>query len=744
MEQVYPLTPIANKVLNERYYKKDDNGKATEDWPDVCDRIVAHVCSKENKEFKETVCSALLGTKFLPNSPCIVNAGNNIGGLLACFVTKAVEDSWVSMCENLATFGHIARRGGGCGVDFSKIRPEGAPVFGSTHAKACGPIQHMRVVAEAMSSITQAGFRGMANMGVLRVNHPDVMKFIVCKQRTNALRCLLKEDIGRHFEQMEGHTSEETNVILDKFISNFNISICATDDFMRRVEKDQDMDLVFEDKVFETVKARSIFELIVENAWKNGDPGLLFYGSMNNGPYKLSEQELAATNPCGEQMLPSWGSCNLGSIDVSKFYYMETENMNWVELREIIRMAVQFLDNVISINKFPTKDFEKWAKENRPVGLGIMGWADLLLKMKLVYGSPESIKFAKKLAKFFADESHAKSVELGKERGTPKACKYDELENRRNVTTISIAPTGSISLIAGCSSSIEPIFSASVTRTDNTGEYQMDHPDAETDYFRCAVGGEKKNAVNWEDHVDMQASFQQYCDSGISKTINMENNATREDVAAAYMRAWKSKCKGITVYRDGCKTTQILNDNSKKGVVGYNNALRRPKELSCDIFKTSAAGFNWHIIIGTLNSTPYELFAVNGSVELPTEGAKVVKKGKRYYSLLTHDNEVLIENLAEEEDKIDPQICLETRRFSLELRHQIHPKYICQQIDKSNDLVTSFSKAVNRIMKNKYLSASDIMTDVVCEKCAKKGKIVEMYPESACWRCPACNSSRCG
>lgn len=1134
MEQTQsPLSPIAEQVVRERYYRKDDKNKPIEDWNGVCQRIINHVCSKESKQFQTEMHRRIYLTHFLPNSPCIVNAGTNIGGLMACFVSKPPEDSWVGMMENLANFGHVARRGGGCGVDFSEIRPEGDPVFGSTHAKACGPIQHMRVVSEAMSSITQAGFRGMANMGVLRVDHPDILKFITCKQRSNALKSLLKEDIFKHFEQMDGHTSSEVNVILDKFLSNFNISILVTDDFMKKVEKDKDIDLVFGGKVYETIPARKIWDLITENAWKNGDPGLLFYDVINNGPYKYSNQKITATNPCvvkgslvatengwipvedvqegdliwsrnslypvktkevshncevfrveftdgdyidvtaahqfkcvvskkyeyrrldelcegskvlvesipldklpthsitdniplsdldllstkygieyslfsdmidrndsvssrrdlgiiigtvigdgcftegvnrynvkvafghqeqewqstfqallnkytiknslekgdssnrvtsnvlghlletfgikrnkapdktipeaimqsndvdllsgildglfstdgnmylkednpmlrltssslelcrqvrrillgfgihakiyktdrkshiyhdpqygdreisnknpkydvvimnqgisrfyqsisltnpykeekikkcvetyhylgplwtssirsitplegkytvydlyneetdewnvngyvqrgcGEQPLPAYVSCNLGSIDVAKFFNEETQDINWDDLKDMIHLGIQFLDDVLSINKFPTEDFDRLAKENRPVGLGIMGWADLLLKMKIAYGSPESLKLASQVAKFLEAEAHKASVELGKKRGTPKACKFDELEHRRNVTLTSIAPTGSISLIAGCSSSIEPIFAPKITRRDNTGEYQMDHPDADKPYFRCAVGGSKQNVITWEEHVDMQAAFQEYGSSGISKTINMENSATVDDVRNAYMRAWKSKCKGITIYRDGCKTTQVLSADNYAGVVGYNNAVRRPKEIPCDIYKTTAVGYDWHIIVGLVNGNPYEVFAVNGKVDLPA-GGMVVKKKSRHYALLSHEGEVLIENLAEAEEKIDPKIELETRRFSLELRHQIHPKYICGQIEKTSDVVTSFSKAINRIFKSKYISAGEISADVMCQKCAKLGKKIAMRPESACWRCPECNNTVCG
>jgi len=1486
-----PLTPVAQQVCEKRYFQKDKDGKIIEDWSQLASRVVSHVCKNEDDDFQKNIYDLIYKTEFLPNSPCLVNAGTTTKskGLMACFVTKAPEDSWIGMLENIGNFGHIARQGGGCGVDFSKIRPENDPVFGSTHAKACGPIEHMRMISEVMSSITQSGFRGMACcsydtlistdsgfiqlgeiveqsmiglgihtqfgpatitnawcngekevfeiitekgnkikltgdhkvyvidryngknhgkltkkinqigvwkevknidlqndclvlnldekpfaakyqyvngikvdeqlsslvsytkcdglfkrynscqrlelaldskesidyfmmtehvhfnqlpersngitvlrkegksveflkyfgefgtyhcdipsvifkspktvvssfiqaafdaegtvdvsddrcriitgmtsiefvedlqillgmfgiqsqlrrdvvhvnkdgitrhnmhylsisnkwhvkrfmeeigflsnrkneaarkalekmnfdkigrgntpsakiihriaridslgempvydistsnetflannltvhncMSCLRVDHPDILKFIICKQRDRALKTLLKEDIFNHYDALKGNTDEQLNVVLDKFISNFNISVFTTDDFMQKVENDEEYDLAFNDKIYQTVKARDIFDMIVKNAWQNGDPGMLFHNTINDGPYKYSKQKITATNPCvvkgslvagalgwepvedikvgdkifsqgrlvpvtsievnedhkvfrveftdgdyidataahrfkcvvdkqyqylrldeigeghrvvvepididqmeyrgigyltsyalnnkeeckgndefwsqrdlgllvgavlgdgcfterktnrkmvdvsfgraesdwqskycellkkygvsyynettnqtirvrsnylleilehagvqrnkapkkkipdkfmhsndkellagvldglfstdgnmslkkdnpmlrltsssyemcrqvrrvllsfgihakiyktertshiyddpncgpreissenpkydvvimnvgirrfadkiglthpqkneklqkcaknyhyigdagvskiksitelpglhtvydlfaeetdewnvngyiqqgcGEQLLPFFGSCNLGSVDVSKFYNEDREVMEWTRLGNAIETAMQFLDNVIDVNKFPTPDFAKWAKENRPVGLGIMGWADLLLKMKITYGNEESFKFAQKIGRFFEKTAHEKSVQLGEERGTPKSCKFKELDFRRNVTTLSIAPTGTISLLAGCSSAIEPVFSATIYRYDNTGAKEMKHPYAKKSWFRCA------SDLTWEEHVGMQAAFQTYIDSAISKTINLPNSATIEDISNAYMMAWKSKCKGITVYRDGCKSTQVLN-TSKKGMMGSNNAKPRPKEVEVDIFKTKADGYDWHVIVGKVDDVPYEVFAVNGKQELPSS-AKVVKRKKLHYSLMTDKDEIIIDNLGMEEDEIHPRIGAETRRFSLELRHGIDPKNIVTAIDKSSEVVTSFTKAVGRILKNKYISAEDLreISGIPCFDCAKKGKNVEMISEAGCWKCPVCFSSKCG
>ncbi len=740
------LTKDAQQVCERRYFQKDKDGNVNEKWEDLANRVVNHVGKNDTEEFREKAYQIILDTEFLPNSPCLANAGTSTKsrGIMACFVSKTPADCWsdaneTGMVENIANFGHIARQGGGAGVDFSLIRPEGDKVFGSIHAKACGPIEHMRMISEVMSSITQSGFRSMAMMGCLRIDHPDIEKFIVCKQRNNALKSLLKEDMFNHYEALKDKSHEHLNIVLDKFIHNFNISVFITNEFMTKVENDEEYDLVFNDKVYKTLKARKVFDMIVENAWKNGDPGVLFYDAINDSPYKYSGQEITATNPCSEEPLPEYGSCNLGSIDVSKFYNEKRECYEWIRLRSAIEISVQFLDNVVDINIFPTNYFSKWAKQNRPVGLGIMGWADLLLKMGITYGDNESLKFAHKLGKFFQEISHNKSVELGKERGTPKTCRYDELEHRRNVTILTIAPTGTISIIAGCSSSIEPIFSSTIHRYDNTGYKEIKHPMANKKHFKCA------SDLTWKQHVDIQAVFQSYIDASISKTANLPNNATIQDVFGTYMYAYKNKCKGITIYRDGCKTTQVLN-TTKQSVIGANHAKVRPQEMPADVFKTTANGFDWHVIVGKLDEIPYEVFAVNGKMDLPST-ARIIKRKRRHYSLVNTDNDdVLIENIGEEERTIHPQISLETRRFSLELRHNIDPKYIVEQIDKSNDVVTSFSKAVGRIMKNKYISADELTSviDVMCPDCARNGKQTSMISDSSCWNCPVCYFSRCG
>lgn len=734
------MNSVAESVAQKRYYRRDIQGNIVENWEGLCERVVGYVCGREVETYKSEILSYLLDRKFLPNSPCLVNAGTNVGGLLACFVTTSPEDSWIGMIECIKNFGFVAKRGGGCGVDFSTIRPEGDIVAGSTHWRACGPISHMLMISEAMARLTQGGFRGMANMGVLRVDHPDILKFIRCKQRENALQYLLKEDIFNHFAQLNGRTHKHLNIVLDKFISNFNISVMVTDEFMKKVETGEDYDLVFGGKVYDRLNAKRVFEEISENAYRNGDPGLLFYDAWNEGPYKHSGQVITASNPCGEQGLPGPGCCNLGSIDVSKFC-LDGGDLDWAELRNVIRAAVTFLDNVIDVNKYPTKEFEVWAINNRPIGLGVMGWADLLLRLEVPYGSKKSLVLADMLMKFFLDESSAQSLHLAELRGTPECCKYEALKYRRNVTLLSIAPTGSISLLADCSQGIEPVFSSTTFRADNTGRYEMKHESYDKEYFRCALDeSNPSKEVTYEEHVRMQAAFQKYVDSGVSKTINLPSSASVEDVRNSYLLAWNLGCKGITIYRNNSKTAQVLSTKDDSWNTVEMNG--RPEVLPADIFKATANGLDWYIIVGKLGGNPYELFAIGQKVILPDCGS-IVRKKNKHYSLYSDTGNLLVENLVDAEMSLDSTIDKETRRFSLELRHGIHPKLIVNQIDKSNDVITSFVKAVSRVFKTRYVDCGDL-TDIICPSCLKEGKTVNMHSESGCYRCAECSYSKCG
>jgi ribonucleoside-diphosphate reductase alpha chain len=665
---------------------------------------------------------------------------------MACFVADSTADTWKSMVDTIEEFGDIARQGGGAGLSLSKIRPEGDPVFGSTHARACGPIELMRMVSEVMSSITQAGFRGMAMLSTIRYDHPDIFNFIKCKQLERALRTLLKEDIAGHYQDFLDNMSPQLRVILDKFLYNFNLSVMVTDEFMEKVKADGDVELQFNGRVYRTVKAREIFDAISENAWRNGDPGLLFYDNINNySPYRFSGQEIVATNPCGEQPIPNLASCNLGSFALIRYFDEVKHRIDFTKLKRDVRLATRLLDNVIDVNKFPTDVFEKWALSYRPIGIGIMGYADLLMKMRITYGSKTSLDLAREIMKTIVSEAHKASVDLAKERGAPSGCQHDELKHRRNTALSTIAPTGSISMIADCSSSAEPIYSPITYRHDNTGRSQVEHPLADKRYFRCSLDPENKGRdVKWQEHVETQAAFQEHVDSGISKTINFPNEATVDEIKKAYFRAWELKCKGITVYRDGSRSVQVLQAQQPRTSLAM---MDRPDTLDCDIFKRTANGIEWHFIVGKYKEQPYELFALNGGTELPKKG-KVIRRKAKHYALVDENGDEVVDNIVEAESTIDELVASETRRFSLMLRHGIPPLAIVEQVEKFNEQMASFSKVAGRLFKQHYVTDEEVAVmaaQKVCPICSSHGHDVHLVVgPGRCMVCPDCGWGKCG
>jgi len=524
-EEKRKTSKTAKNILKKRYFHNEEKT-----WGDVADRVVDWVLKEAPKEQKEHTREMIRNTYFVPNSPCLVNAGKPSGGLLACFVVD-FPDTIEGIYKTKLDFALIARKGGGCGTSLSKIRPEGSTVAGSTHGYAGGPIKFADTISHDADALTQAGFRAMAIMFTMSVYHPDIIKFITAKHE-------------------EGK------------IANANISVTVDDNFMNAVVNNETYWTRFNGKNYKEYKAKDIFDLIVEGMWRNGEPGLLFYDRINNTPYKYTGEEIIATNPCGEQPLPPNGSCNLGSLDLSKFLTKEKE-IDWVKLDKAVRLGVRFLDAVIDKGAYPTMEIEQWAKSRRPVGLGIMGYADMLLMMEIAYGSQESLDVLEKVLAFISSGAEEESVLLGKEKDVPEACKNLPVP-RRNITVTTIAPTGTVSLIAGCSSGIEPIFSEITIRNDKTGIYTFENDLAEKDYFRCAVSANGAQEVTWEEHVKTVSMSQKYIDSGVSKTINFPKGTHRETMAKACILAWENGCKGIAVYRNGSRQTEVLTPKNLK------------------------------------------------------------------------------------------------------------------------------------------------------------------------------------
>jgi len=522
------LTDVGKNILKTRYYIEGETK-----WGQNSNRIINTICADWDKPQRLEMSNLLFHRYFVPNSPLIANAGKEKhAGYSACFVVP-FEDTIESIYKTKLDFALVARKGGGCGTTLSNIRPEGDPVGGSTHGYAGGGIGFADTISRDMEVITQGGLRAMALMFTMRVDHPDIKKFIVAKSEDNK-------------------------------INNANISVFVTDEFMRAVESGDKYWTTFNGKRYEELDARDVFNSIVEGAWRNGDPGLLFADTINNNSsYLYDGVTIDATNPCGEQPLPPFGSCNLGALDISKF--LRNGEFDFDLFERAVRLSIRFLDAVIDKNEFPTNEFKDNALKYRPLGAGLMGLADYYLKRKIAYGSKEALNELDKIGAFYKKVAYNESEIMGDELGVPEGCKNLPVP-RRNITVMTIAPTGTTSLIAGCNSGIEPFFSEITQRKDTTGEYTIETDDSKEDYFRCAVpsDGDKSKEVTWEEHILTQATIQKHIDSAVSKTINFPQLTRKETIAKAFMMAWKEGCKGVTIYRNGSRSEQVLTPKNIK------------------------------------------------------------------------------------------------------------------------------------------------------------------------------------
>jgi ribonucleoside-diphosphate reductase alpha chain len=565
----------ALKVLEERYLKKDKDGAIIETPDELCWRVAWEIASAEslwgsNKKEVENLArefyQLLISHKFLPNSPTLMNAGtyNNLQ-YSACFVLP-VEDSLVGIFDSLKHQALIHQSGGGTGFAFSRLRPRGS-IVGSSRGIASGPVSFMRIFDAATNEVKQGGKRRGANMGILRVDHPDIREFINCKQ--------------------------------DGGITNFNISVGITEKFMEAYKKNEDYDLIDPktgDKVGR-LNAKKIMDEIVDGAWATGDPGVIFLDRINDSDANPVPPlgPIEATNPCGEQPLYPYDSCNLGSIFLP--YFVKNEDgkkvFDWGQLKAVSKMTTRFMDNVIEMNPYPLKEIRDNSLSIRRIGLGVGGWADLLVELEIPYDSQEALKLGKRIMKVINTNAIKASQDLAKSRGAfPYFDQsiYKKQTPRRNSTVTTIAPTGSISIIAGTSSGIEPLFAIAyqhivkdkhldrtltfvnpkfeeVAQREGFWSEQLREQIAEHGTVRNLESVPEKwrkifgtaHEIDYEWHIKTQSSFQEHTENAVSKTINMVNSATRDDIKKAYLLAYETDCRGVTVFRDGCKDAQVLN-----------------------------------------------------------------------------------------------------------------------------------------------------------------------------------------
>ncbi|MGB7063074.1 MAG: vitamin B12-dependent ribonucleotide reductase [Candidatus Zixiibacteriota bacterium] len=738
------LTPNSIKVLERRYLKKDDEGKVIETPEELFFRV-AKVVAEPDKKYGATGSEVeksveefyrmMAKLEFLPNSPTLMNAGRPLGQLSACFVLP-IKDSMESIFAAVKDTALIHKSGGGTGFSFSRLRPRNSPVA-STSGVASGPVSFMKVINAATEAVKQGGTRRGANMAVLRVDHPDILEFITCK-----------DDLAE--------------------LTNFNISVAMTDGFMQAVEGDGHYDL-FDPRTQKTCvkdgkpvsyRAREVFDMIVEHAWRTGEPGVMFLDKMNQGNPIPRVGMIESTNPCGEQPLLPYESCNLGSINLSKMVRAVVDSsdpttmyrceIDWDKLESTVKKAVHFLDNVIDANNYPLPEIERNTKANRKIGLGVMGWADMLIQLKVPYDSQEAVNLAERVMGFIHEKSHQTSSELAQKRGTfpnwEKSIYHQKQIPMRNSTVTTIAPAGTISIIACCSSGIEPLFAISYIRTvmDNTRMVEINpffEKEAKEKGFYSEVLmekiGKKGSVREFEEipdetrriyvtshdtagqwHVRHQAAFQKYTDNAVSKTINLPNEAKVEDVENAYRLAYQLGCKGVTIYRDGSRESQVLATKKEKKEEGKIVPQDRPTTLSGITDKIKTGYGNLYVTINTLNGKPFEVFA---------------QIGKSGYSTMA-DTEA---------------IC---RLISLALRSGIAVDKIIEQlygiggasqVFQEGGLIMSIPDAIAKVLNrhfgtNQNANQDRDLTYEFCPDCGGK-----LDHDSGCVVCSQCGFSKC-
>ena len=735
------VNPNAAIVLGKRYYRKDVNNKALEDSQGMFWRVASAIASEESKykespwktdDLAKTFYNLMISWKFLPNSPTLMNAGTGLGQLSACFVLP-IGDSIEEIFDAVKHAAMIHKSGGGTGFSFSRLRPKASRV-GSTGGVASGPLSFLRIFNTATEQIKQGGTRRGANMGILRVDHPDIIEFIRAKER-------------------EGE------------FNNFNLSVALTEEFMKAVEKEEEYPLLNPHSGEECgrLNAREVFEILVQKAWESGDPGIVFIDRINRDNPTPDQGDIESTNPCGEQPLLPYEACNLGSINLARFYVPGKhgdESIDWEDLKQTIHLSVRFLDNVIDASRFPLKAITDKVHGNRKIGLGVMGWADLLYQLNIPYNSQEAVVLAEKVMEFIQDESRNASKQLAKERGAFPAYPTSvfakkEMGPYRNATVTTIAPTGTLSIIAGCSSGIEPLFALCFSRNVMDGERLVEvNPHFEEAlkkadcYSRKLMDGVaakgsiaamehlpaelRKVFVTAMDieplwHLKMQAAFQNHTDNAVSKTVNLPNAATVDEIRRIYWMAYEQGCKGVTVYRDGCKSEQVLctgdGEQQKDGKVDGKRAVRERPDLVYGFTQKVRTGHGvMYVTINEVDGKPFEAFATIGK-----SGRSTTAKAEAIGRLV-----------------------------SLALRSGIEVKNIVEQIkgiggeapvfqQGKQGQVQSIPDGIAWVLENRYLKSKKSVHEengLGAQRCPDCDEALVF--QEGCLICPACAYTKCG
>jgi ribonucleoside-diphosphate reductase alpha chain len=688
------FSPNALKILKARYFLKNDKGEFVDRGPsDLFRRVAGFVATAEKgraerDRWAEAFFKVMMDRDFLPNSPTLTGAGRDMC-LSACFVLP-IEDSMDSIFDTVKNAALVHKEGGGTGFDFSLLRPRGSFVR-KTQGIASGPVSFLRVIDAATEAVKQGGTRRGANIGILRVDHPDIEEFIAMKRDGRSL-------------------------------SNFNISAAVTDEFMKALKADGSYAIrdPYKGRKDGSKKARDVFRLLVESAWAVGDPGLVFIDRINRHNPTRGLGPIRATNPCGEQPLHAYESCNLGSINIANFHDpAKTGSFDRDRFASVIATAVRFLDDVVEVNRYPLPQIAETTRGNRRIGLGIMGWADLLIKMGLRYDSPEALALADDLIGFMRNRADAESRKLGRLKGSfPNIGKsVFKGTDRRNATVLTIAPTGTISRIAGCSSSIEPVFAFEFTSKILDGELKDVHPlyaewkeknpDAPVpDWFVTA------HDIKPEGHIRMQAAFQKHVDNSVSKTINLPRDASEEDIEKAFLMAYELGTKGITVYRDGCRAEQVL---TKTLPEEPRLPKERPGSLPSITDKIKTGFGNLYVTITFYNGKPFEVFT---------------SIGKSGYSTMA-DAEAL------------------GRLISMALRSGVEPQEVIYQIKgiggadpifTEGGLVQSIPDAIAKVLERHLGEVKENPKDFFRNICKMCGATM---PDEKCPTCPNCGWNKC-